>query len=46
MEKNCIMGSFRICTFYPIKYRVIKSRNVRLAGYMTYMGEKKIVYVF
>jgi hypothetical protein len=46
MEKDCVVGSFRNCTFHPIKYRVIKMRIMRLAGYMTYRGEKKNVYTF
>jgi hypothetical protein len=46
MEKDCIMGSFRICIFHPIKYRVINSRKISLTGYMTFMGEKKSAYTF
>ena len=46
LEKDCIVGRFRICTFRPIKYRVIKIRIRRLVGYVTYIGERKNAYKF
>jgi hypothetical protein len=43
-KKNFIMMSFMICTPRPILFRVIKSRRMRWAGHVDWMGEGRVVY--